>query len=209
MLFSAMEGSWRRAPALCSVWFVSLCRLFLCDWSTNWLTNQSMQMWKCAGQIQGHMFDVNLMMIDLSLLSLQLRSIRSTRRRALGSAALWVERSCGRSELSLRAPKPSTADAASTRRSNADDPGSRRPWRLLRLAFVPLRAKRRDGTPRIPAAFTCLYSSPLCCLLVDVGVTRSSLSSVAPFASSMWIQQLLVSIKDPEGWAELPWRVVE
>ena len=147
--------------------------------------------------------------MDLSLLSLQLRSIKSTRRRTLGSAALWVERSSGRSELSLRAPKPSTADAASTRRSNADDPGSRRPRRLLRPAFVPLRAKRRDGTPRSPAAFTCLYSSPLCCLLVDVGVTRSSLSSVAPFASSMWIQQLLVSIKDPEGWAELPWRVVE
>lgn len=63
-------------------------------------------------------------------LSPQLHSIRSTRRRSLGSAALWVETSSVRSELSLPAPKPSTADAASTRRSNADYPGRKRPTRL-------------------------------------------------------------------------------
>lgn len=66
-------------------------------------------------------FEVSCSMVTPPPLSLlQRRSIRSTRRRTLGSAVLWVGRSCGRSEHSLPARRPSTADAASTRLSNAE-----------------------------------------------------------------------------------------
>lgn len=49
-----------------------------------------------------------------------------------------------------------------------------------RAALVPARGRGGTANPRIPAAFTCLYSSPLCCLLVDAGVTRSFPSLCLP-----------------------------
>lgn len=64
--------------------------------------------------------EVSCSMVTPPLSLLQRRSIRSTRRRTLGSAVLWVGRSCVRSEPSLPARRPSTADAASTRLSNAE-----------------------------------------------------------------------------------------
>lgn len=56
----------------------------------------------------------------LSHVCLQLHSIRSTRRRSCASAAPWAGTSSAGSGPSLPAPKPSTADAASTRRWSAE-----------------------------------------------------------------------------------------
>lgn len=57
-------------------------------------------------------------------LFLQLLLIKSTRRRTRGWAPRWGGRSCAGSERSLPAPKPPTADAASTRRCSAEAAGS-------------------------------------------------------------------------------------
>lgn len=82
----------------------------------------------------------------LSRLCLQLHSIRSTRRRSCASAAPWAGTSSAGSGPSLPAPKPSTADAASTRR-----------WSAERFRTGPHRTARRQPTPALP----------LCCPLVE------------------------------------------
>lgn len=112
MLFSAMEGSWRRAPALGSVWFVSLCRLFLCDWSTNWLTNQSMQMWKCAGQIQGHVVWCKLD-DDRSFSSLSAAAFDKKYK----AACTRLSSTLGREELRKKRAQPPSPKAIDCRRS--------------------------------------------------------------------------------------------